>query len=537
MRWLVNKEFTKILPELMKAIDSKEQKCEIIRNGHFRRLLKYTVDHETFYIKQYTIKGWIKKFQSLFLPSKAKREWNHGLLLQKYHVPTAKPVAIGEKRHFGIIKDCCIIMKEIPNSVSLRNQLIEFNKSPVNRVKKRMMLKNLLLFLKNVHDKGFFHGELHADNIMVDINNITIFYLIDLGRVKFRKAMPLSRKVKDLSRLLYSLTSVCTNEEIRELVKTDKIFLPRLKKKILRKIHKIKHRIWRSRTKKCFKKNDVFRIRKGDFYKINMRAEWGLQNIRDLLEKHTIAITKNRYHVLKISSKTGISIVPINNEKVESVCIKEYRYPHYTKRIVYSFFSSPARKSWGAAHGLLALHFPTPQPVALCEKKRCGILEKSFIVMKDISAYLPTNTYVTNNFSTLCRTNTTVKKKRDFIACLADTFRNLHDSGVYHSDLKANNILVEELHNTWKYYFLDLDRVYFYKRISKKKKVKNLSQLNASLPYCISYTDRIRFYKKYMKIKKTSENDKKIIRNIVAASVKRKHVWYPRDTTHSVFLK
>ena len=44
------------------------------------------------------------------------------------------------------------------------------------------------------------------------------------------------------------------------------------------------------------------------------------------------------------------------------------------------------------------------------------------------------------------------------------------------------------------YFYLDLDRVCFDKIITHKKRIKNLSQLNASLPYYITYTDRLGFY-------------------------------------------
>jgi len=48
------------------------------------------------------------------------------------------------------------------------------------------------------------------------------------------------------------------------------------------------------------------------------------------------------------------------------------------KRFLRSFISSPARKAWFAAHGILALNFLTPQPIALIEEKRFSMLKRMF---------------------------------------------------------------------------------------------------------------------------------------------------------------
>ena len=90
------------------------------------------------------------------------------------------------------------------------------------------------------------------------------------------------------------------------------------------------------------------------------------------------------------------------------------------------------------------------------------------------------------------------KEKRRFVSCLALSLKQLHDSNIYHGDLKANNnIMVSELQDAWDFIYIDLDRVSFNKIITLKRKIKNLSQLNASMPKCITYTDRLRFYKIY----------------------------------------
>src|SRR3989338_4971171 len=82
------------------------------------------------------------------------------------------------------------------------------------------------------------------------------------------------------------------------------------------------------------------------------------------------------------------------------------------------------------------------------------------------------------------------------------------------------------LFHVWLYH-LDLDRIYFGKKVSIEKKIKNLSQINASLSNIITYTDRLRFYLIYANIKALDIENKLVLRTIIRASIRRKHVWNP----------
>ena len=123
---------------------------------------------------------------------------------------------MGEKgRRFGAVKDCYIITRAIPDSVTGKERLITLRQSPEgNRsVSKGLFLKKLISYVKTLHACGLYHGELHAENILVGKNDGG-FYLIDLGRVICREKTPPAWKIYDLSRLLYSILDVCTPDEI-----------------------------------------------------------------------------------------------------------------------------------------------------------------------------------------------------------------------------------------------------------------------------------------------------------------------------------
>ena len=532
IRWLVKGILSDTLKEIFDSVHENKN-CEVIRSGYYKKVLRYTHNEASFYIKLYTVRNGLESIKSLFSLSKAQREWNYAHRLLRNNLLTAKPVAIGEKRRFGMLKDCYIISKAIPNSTTVKELLIAFQQSPANSSKRNTLLKNLISYIKMVHDHGIFHGELHAENILVDRDNTALFYLLDLGRAVFKKRPPLSLRIQELSRLLYSVTDTCTNEEITESINhyAAQMLAPKDREKfskaVFKEIHRIKRRLWHSRTRKCLKTNNVFRVTTHANYRVNMRNEWDVSTLAALINKHILSFKERFDTIIKVSPKIGITRIPVSHESIKSVYIKEYRYPSALKRCFYSFCSSPARRAWFAAHGLMAANFRTPKPIALFEEKRAGILKKSFVIMEDVSTCLPCNKYVSEKFSACCNKATTGEKRR-FISCLALSFRQLHDSGIYHRDLKANNIMIRELQDTWDFFYLDLDRVSFHKKITIKKKIKNLSQLNASIPNCITYADRLRFYRVYAGVKNLTKEDKKILRAIVRLSIQRKHVWNPK---------
>ena len=566
VRWLVNADVFGTLKEKLDSIDDNRN-LETVRDYKNKKIFKYSHNHESFYIKHYIVKHWKKIIRSYIYPT-TKKEWFNAHKLLNNQVLTAEPLAVGEKKRHGLRKDYYLILKAIPNSITVRELLVEIQQSSASypQVSKNALLREIIFYVRKIHDHGIFHGDLHIKNILVNIDNATLFYIIDLEQVKYRRVLPLSLRILDVSRLLYSIMDICTNEEITELIDLYKTFATPLQtgnskyfpsqritrnvpffsgvknvfssenhasiykdseifhQAVFKKIYWIRYKLWCGRTRKCMKRD---KVTSHNNYIVNMRNEWDIKTLIGLINEHILSLKEGRDNILKVSSKIGITSVPLSTESTKRVCIKEYKYLSFSKQLLYSFHNSPARRAWFAAHGLMALNFQVPEPIALCEEKRFGILKKSFIIMEDASAFLPCNKYVIEKFGDP-HDEVIYRRKQRFVSCLAESFRQLHDSGVYHGDLKANNIIVMESNDTWNFFYLDLDRVWFKKWLTLRKKIKNLSQLNASLPHCITYTDRLRFYRTYAGVKNLNDENKRIVRAIVRLSIQRKHVWNPK---------
>ena len=131
-------------------------------------------------------------------------------------------------------------------------------------------------------------------------------------------------------------------------------------------------------------------------------------------------------------------------------------------------------------------------PVVRCWGVREG---RHFMVTKGIDA-LGLGDYISKHWQqTLSRTE--ISEKRRLIQKLGKKIGELHNNGICHGDLRANNILVQKSAGDIVFYFLDNERNTFYSKIPRRLIRKNLVQLNMIQSPRITRQDRLRFFQAY----------------------------------------
>ena len=131
-------------------------------------------------------------------------------------------------------------------------------------------------------------------------------------------------------------------------------------------------------------------------------------------------------------------------------------------------------------------------PVVRCWGVREG---RHFMVTKGIDA-LGLGDYISKHWQqTLSRTE--ISEKRRLIQKLGKKIGELHNNGICHGDLRANNILVQKSAGDIVFYFLDNERNTFYSKIPRRLIRKNLVQLNMIQSPRITRQDRLRFFRAY----------------------------------------
>jgi tRNA A-37 threonylcarbamoyl transferase component Bud32 len=352
---------------------------------------------------------------------------------------------------------------------------------------KDTLLKSLSDFLKTIISTNLATPDFHAGNILVkEANNDFVFYLIDVHRCKFTRTTSYAHIIYMLS---FFIHSIYQNFQTSQLVRFIKNCLPEdtdlanTCRIILNQFRKIYHRHRTRRTLRCLHNNPDFCVIKEDA-KYFLPSSASLETMKNILRELP------GYQVVKrVKNRT----IYVNNT-------------YFIKEIA---SGRQAILSWINHNGLIFRGISTPCCLGAILKGN-----KGYLVFKFLHNTLPLYEFIKENPSQV---------DRDFIKKLAGFIRNMHLAGVFHKDLKANNILVSKGKDI---YIVDIDQVRFVKGVSLAKIIKNLAQLNAGVGSPVCITDRIRFYNFYAGLDfRLNKERKKIIAQIMRITRKRKHVW------------
>lgn len=376
----------------------------LIKENKSRKLLLA----KDMYIKQYKSvikKPWI-------------REWRLINRVRQLDIPTVEPIAYGKGY---------IVTKRLDDVVTLHNL------NNINFSERLILTKGLALFLKKLHKKGIYHGDLHAGNILVERRNGGFgFYITDLHRAKIK--LYLSRR-----------------DIINNLVQLDKFFsievskparlrflkyygCRRYAREIAVKTEAACHRLWRKRDRLYLKK-DKYGIRRENYIVNPM-----YKDIPSILEY----VKEGHGEVIKEGRSCYLS--RFNIPAIGGVVLKIYKRKRHGLR------------AWRGSWALITRGIRTPRPIAA---------GRNFIITEDIKDAV--------NLTIYSRNKTMPGKLPPFI-------KTLHDRGISPKDMKGSNILVDKDGGI---YLIDLDHLRVKRRVSLNKRLYNINQIRRSTGlYC-----------------------------------------------------
>jgi len=191
--------------------------------------------------------------------------------------------------------------------------------------------------------------------------------------------------------------------------------------------------------------------------------------------------------VLKDGRRTAVTRI---RRRGQWLCVKEYRSAGLLDRIKGWLRGPRARRAWrGLAH--LAAHgVATPEPLALLEERGEG-----YLVTRFVEGASPLGRLLRTRFGRELPAEE-VAARRAMVRQLAVWLRRVHKLGIYHDDWSIKNILAGEEDGQWCFRFLDFESVVPGKRLTYRRRVKNLAQLSDA-PVGITRTDRMRFLVTY----------------------------------------
>jgi tRNA A-37 threonylcarbamoyl transferase component Bud32 len=231
------------------------------------------------------------------------------------------------------------------------------------------------------------------------------------------------------------------------------------------------------------------------------RRRWGFRLLVDagaleslesgaLPEPASLADVPSARH---LKSSRGASTFALDDGAGGAWIYKLDRHRSLIDALKHFFRPSRARRAWRALRRLAAMGFDVPELAACGEKRRGPFLSKSFLVTRAVPG-ARTLAELLDNGEEERRGRAAGPPARQVLALVARTLRRLHDLNVFHPDLNPANFLISP---AGRLVIIDADRARFLRRLSWRRRVKNLSQLNAHLERRLSLGERLRLLRLY----------------------------------------
>ncbi len=173
-----------------------------------RSVFRIVAGDKAFYLKRNRL-HWVEAWKSLSRcrwPSLAARiEWENIMAVEAAGISTVPPVAMGERRCFGVETASFTLTEELYGAVPLEDIIRrEWNGplSPSQLRRKRRLIRSVAQIASSLHGQGMWHQDFYLGHFLLDQDET--LYLIDLQRVKRAPRVPRRCLVKDLGQLDFS---------------------------------------------------------------------------------------------------------------------------------------------------------------------------------------------------------------------------------------------------------------------------------------------------------------------------------------------
>lgn len=479
---------------------------EVIKESRWRWAVLFTLPAgKRIFLKRDRTKDWMDSLKYLVFPTKARKEWFIAYHAQKRNLDIPHPLGWIERGHGGFVGESYYLSEAVGSGISLIDSLPG---SP-------FPLEELVKVVKKMHQAGLFHKDLHAGNFLWDGQSL---FLTDLHRVEIVKTVSLKRRLSNLSHLFHSLRDTWEEKDQRRFIHLyfgEAPVSPHQKEVFLQQIRSRMERLqkkqWKSRTRRCLKESTEFTVQRDKGLHFYRRRDYPLERVKRAVEEHLGLVRENPSRLVKHSPRINVSIL---REKGRDICLKQFRNLHVWDIFKDRFRTSKGLKAWLGGNGLRVRGIPSLNSLALVEQRDWLGSRESFLLMEVSERSRELDRYIFEGLKDF-------RKRRRFIQTFSQWLSHFHQRGLYHRDMKTCNLLITENGAGWTFHLLDLEDLLLDGKVDEKKLLRNLVQLNTSIPKAISRTDRLRFLKGYAGGFSVIKDEKGFIRQLIRKSRER----------------
>jgi len=250
-----------------------------------------------------------------------------------------------------------------------------------------------------------------------------------------------------------------------------------------------------------------------------MRAsELPEEDLFTALDLHRRAVSRGGPAVLKCDHRGRASGVCAGGL---DVIVKEVRKGGAGKRMADRFRGSPGRRAWVGGHGLRIRGIGAARPLAFVEQRGLAGPVHSLVVLEDLRPAQPAGAFLNEAPGS---------DRGAAIDALCSLVIRLHQREAEHGDLQAHHIFCERNEGGLRTALVDLEGVRFPRRLSERRRIKALAELNASLhDDLVSASERRRAFRRYAAALPFRADSERALARIVSLSRKRGHLWTGHD--------
>lgn len=202
----------RLTPPLRWFAEDASTSCKDSHSAQVRRaLLELGSETIPAIIKHPLSRNWRRRLTQLWPPSRSLRGWRIGHALLHRDVPTARPLAVLERRIGLLVLDSLLITEAIPGAVDLETFLRRehTSQSPAAWVRLKRELSELLArHVRRLQDRGFEHRDCKAGNILVVRHPCLKLLWIDMDGLRLAGRLAEWRRWRPLVDLHVSLQRV-----------------------------------------------------------------------------------------------------------------------------------------------------------------------------------------------------------------------------------------------------------------------------------------------------------------------------------------
>jgi len=428
----------------------------------------------------------------------ARREWRALIDLHALGLPVPRPLAWGR-----LDNGDGILVSEWREGLGLRSVL-----PGTSGARREALLERLAEAIQALHEAGFRHGDLHAGNLLVEGDRLT---LLDLQRTRRHRGE--RSRLLDLARLELSLERVGVLPEerlrLRRRLGVGTALDPMLRR-FLRD-----HLRGRSRRKLRVGRN-LASVR------IEDPSGGTFVGLRDLsLDADRLASWLARTLPSDEAEirRSGRSRLHRIEESGRGWLLKRTDAGTFGRALVDRLRGSGAARAFATAQQLALIAPLACRAPAFVDARRAGLPWRSWLLLEsvgdeDLDRFRPTSP----------------EEARACARALGTWLAERHAWGLQHRDLKASNLRVARIDEGFRFWWIDLEDVRIGSRLRESDRVRALVQLNASLDdEAFRSEARRAAFEAYHERLPFESDVGRLLERIVSSSLARSHRWRGED--------